>query len=108
MEVAVAKKVYFAFHYQDIIDFRANVVRNSWLTHEGREAGGFFDKSLWEETKKTSDVALKKLINAGLEYTSVTAVLIGSETYARRWVRYEIMRSIFRGNKVIGIHINNH
>ena len=24
----MAKKVFFSFHYQDVIDFRANVVRN--------------------------------------------------------------------------------
>jgi len=28
LPVAVAKRVYFCFHYQDVIDFRANVVRN--------------------------------------------------------------------------------
>ncbi len=32
---------------------------------------------------------------------------IGSQTYARRWVRYEIVRSIRRGNRIIGIHINS-
>ena len=28
----MAKRVYFCFHYQDVIDFRANVVRNHWMT----------------------------------------------------------------------------
>ncbi len=51
-------------------------------------------------------MALKRLINGELEGTSVTAVLIGSQTWARRWVRYEIMKSIERGNKVMGVHIN--
>ena len=49
---------------------------------------------------------MKRLINGGLDNTSVTAVLIGSHTYARRWVRYEIMKSIERGNTMIGVHIN--
>ena len=34
-------------------------------------------------------------------------MLIGTNTYARPWVRYEILKSIERGNLVIGIHIND-
>jgi hypothetical protein len=101
----MAKRVYFAFHYQDVIDFRANVVRKHNFLG-GVEAAGYFDHSIWEESKTTSPLALKRLINAELENSSVTAVLIGTNTWSRRWVRYEIMKSIERGNKVIGVHIN--
>jgi hypothetical protein len=102
----MAKRVYFAFHYQDVVDFRANVVRNHWLTKKDREDAGFFDASIWEEARKKGDLSLKRLINGGLENTTVTVVLIGSFTYERRWVRYEIMKSMERGNNIIGIHIN--
>jgi len=102
----MAKKVYFAFHYQDVKDFRANVVRKHNFT-KGVEDAGYYDYSIWEESKKKGDVALKRMINAELEGTSVTAVLVGSETYARRWVKYEIMKSAQRGNRVLGIHINS-
>lgn len=101
----MAKRVFFSFHYQDVISFRANVVRNHNVTKD--DNGGFFDASIWESAKKQGDIALKRLINGGLENTSVTAVLIGSETYSRRWVQYEIMKSIERSNSVIGIHINS-
>lgn len=101
----MAKRVYFAFDYEDVSDFRANVVRNHNFT-EGVEKAGYFDASIWEEAKKKKPEDLKKLIDSELENTSVTAVLIGTGTYARRWVRYEILRSVYRGNKVIGIHIN--
>ena len=37
----------------------------------------------------------------------MTAVLIGSQTYARRWVHYEVMKSIERGNGLLAIHINS-
>lgn len=100
----MARRCFFSFHYQDVIDFRANVVRNHNVTKEGN--GGFFDASIWETAKKQGDIALKRLINGGLENTSTTVVLIGSGTYARRWVQYEIMKSIERGNKVLGVHIN--
>ena len=102
----MAKRVYFAFDYQDVKHFRANVVRKHNFTG-GVEAAGYYDHSMWEEAENTNALALKRLINAELENTSVTAVLIGSDTWARRWVRYEIIKSIERGNQVIGIHINS-
>lgn len=101
----MAKRCFFSFHYQDVIDFRANVVRNHNVTKD--DNGGFFDASIWESSKRQGDIALKRLINGGLNNTSMTVVLIGSQTYARRWVHYEIMKSIERGNGVIGIHINS-
>ena len=102
----MARRVFFSFHYQDVIDFRANVVRNHWLTKPDREAAGFFDASIWEDAKKESDLALKRLINSEVQNTTVTAVLIGSDTYSRRWVRYEIIKSMAKGNKILGVHIN--
>jgi hypothetical protein len=102
----MAKRVYFVFDYLDVSDFRANVVRNSNVV-QGTERAGFYDASIWEEAEKQGPLALKRLINKELEYTSVTAVLIGSRTYERRWVRYEIIKSVERGNSLIGIHINS-
>lgn len=100
----MAKRVFFSFHYQDVIDFRANVVRNHKLT-KGNNAG-YFDASIWEDAKKTSDLALKRLINSEIKNTSVTCVLVGTHTFERRWVDYEIMKSIEKGNKIIAVHIN--
>lgn len=102
----MAKRVFFSFHYQDVIDFRANVVRNHWMTKPNRENAGFFDASVWEKAKKESDIALKKLINGAISGTSVTAVLIGSNTYQRQWVHYEIFKTLAKGNKLISVHIN--
>lgn len=102
----MAKRVFFSFHYQDVIDFRANVVRNHWLTKPNRQSAGFFDASIWESAKKTGDISVKRLINKGVKNTSNTCLLIGSDTYARRWVRYEIFRSIDMGNHIFGVHIN--
>ena len=100
------KRVYFSFQYQDVADFRANVVRNHKIVGSDSRSAGYLDASIWEEAKKKGDLALKRMINDELEYTSVTVVLIGSETYDRRWVRYEIIKSLQRGNRVIGVHIN--
>lgn len=103
----MAKRIYFCFHYEDVANFRANVVRNHWLTKPDRDSAGFFDWSLWESAEKTGPVAVKRLINGGLEGSSVTCVLIGSHTYLRPWVRYEIMKSHRKGNKIFGVHINS-
>lgn len=34
-------------------------------------------------------------------------MLIGSETYSRPWVRYELLKSFVRGNSLLGIHVNS-
>lgn len=103
----MAKRVFFSFHYQDVIEFRANVVRNHWMTKPDREAAGYFDASIWESAKKQGDIALKRLINSGLENTSNTCILVGSDTYLRPWVRYEILKSFKRGNHLFAVHIND-
>jgi hypothetical protein len=100
----MARRVYFAFHYQIDI-WRVNQVRNSWVTQD-REEAGFYDASLWEKAKKDGDIGIKRMINAGLNNTTVTCLLIGQQTYARPWVRYEIIKSIEKGNGLLGIHIN--
>ncbi len=103
----MAKRVFFSFHYQDVIDFRANAVRNHWMTKPDREQAGFFDASVWEESQKKGDIALKRLINGALDNTSNTCVLVGTETYRRPWVRYEILKSFKRGNHLLAVHINS-
>ena len=102
----MAKRVFFSFHYQDVVDFRANVVRQHWLLKPDREAAGFFDSSIWGNAKLAGDVGIKRIINDGLAGTSVTCVLVGSDTYSRRWVRYEIMKSFRKGTVMLSVHIN--
>lgn len=100
----MARRVFFSIHYEIDI-WRASIVRNSHVI-EGTAAAGFQDGSLWEEAKRKGDEALKRLIKAGLEGTTVTAVLIGAETASRPWVDYEIEQSLKRGNGLLGIHID--
>ena len=100
----MARKVFFSFHYERDI-WRTNVVRNSGVV-EGCAAAGFHDASVWEEAKKKGDADVKKLIDSGLIGTSVTVVLIGAETAQRKFVDYEIEKSIARGNGLLGIYIS--
>lgn len=101
----MARRVFFSFHYQNDI-WRVNQIRNAHIV-DGTAAAGFQDASMWEETKRKGDDAVRALINRGLEGTTVTAVLIGSHTADRKYVKYEIDRSIERGNGLLGIYIHN-
>jgi hypothetical protein len=103
---ATKRRVFFSFHYQNDIN-RVNIVRNSWIVRpDSQMAGeGFYDGSIWESAKRSGDDFLKDLIRKGVDNTSVTCVLAGQDTWARRWVRYEIARSIIKGNGLLGVHI---
>ncbi len=103
----MAKRVFFSFHYDDVKTFRANVVRNHGVTKPTVEEAGFFDSSIWEDAKRHGDASVKRLVNDNLNNTSVTCALIGTHTWSRRWVRYEILKSYDRGNLLFGIHINS-
>lgn len=100
----MARRVYFAFHYQRDI-WRVNQVRNSNVV-KGFESAGFIDSSLWEEARKKGDAAIKRLIDDGLKGTSVTVVLIGTKTAEREYVDYEIDQSWKRDNGLIGVYIH--
>lgn len=99
----MARRVFFSFHYENDV-WRVNQVRNSWVT-QGKEVAGYFDKAEFEKVKKAGDRAVKNWIDDQLLGTSVTVVLIGSETLDRPFVQYEIEQSIKRGNAIIGVTI---
>jgi len=69
-------------------------------------ADGFFDGSVFEASQKEGDGALKTFLRNGLKNTSVTCVLAGQYTAARRWVRYEIVRSVLKGNGLLTVDIH--
>lgn len=101
----MARRVFFSFHYQRDI-WRVNQIR-SIPNVTGCAAAGFQDASLWEEAEKKGDADIKKLIDKGLENTSVTVVFIGAKTAGRKYINYEIQQSIERGNGIVGIQIHH-
>jgi len=103
----MAKRVFFSFDYEDVATFRANVVRKHDFTKENCQEAGYIDASIWEEAKTHRENTVERMINSSLEGTSVTCVLIGTGTWARPWVRYEILKSFDRENLLLGIHINS-
>ncbi|MBI2193349.1 MAG: TIR domain-containing protein [Planctomycetes bacterium] len=102
----MARRVFFSFHYEADI-WRAGQVRNSWITKVDREDAGFWDAASWEAVKRQGDEAIKRWINRQLDGTSVTIVLIGSETASRPYVQYEIEKSYEKRNGLVGVFIHN-
>jgi MTH538 TIR-like domain (DUF1863) len=99
----MARRAFFSFKYEDVT--RAMVVRNSWVT-QGKEAAGFVDAADFEKLKKRGDAAIKSWIDDQLNGTSVTVVLVASETCGSRWVKYEIDQSKALGHGLLGIDIS--
>ena len=103
----IKRKAFFSFHFDDVM--RVNVVRNAWKISRPDTIAmrSFYDSSLWESRKLDGDEAVKRIIREGVEYTSAVCVLIGSETWLRRWVKYEVARAIIDGRGLLAVHINN-
>lgn len=103
---SIKRKAYFAFYFDDIM--RVNNVRNAWkIGHpDGSLNRSFYDSSLWESKKLQNDEAIKSLIRTGVGYTSTVCVLVGTGTWQRRWVQYEIARSVIDGRGLLAVHIN--
>jgi Thoeris protein ThsB, TIR-like domain len=104
---SVKRKAFFSFHFPDSL--RVNNVRNIWKIKQPSSANmrTFQDSSLWEARKLTDPKAIKAIIRYGVSYTSAVCVLIGTDTWSRRWVRYEIARAIIDGKGLLAVHLNS-
>lgn len=101
----MARQVFYSFHYKNDVS-RVMTVRNRWVTHGNQTISGVIDKADFEKIKLKGEEAIKKWIREQMEYTTVTIVLIGSDTLNRPYVKYEIQNSVERGNAILGVHIN--
>jgi hypothetical protein len=100
----MARKIFFSFHY-DLDIWRAMQVRNSDQISNKDEVG-FIDKADFEKLQRQGEKAVHNWIDKQLEGTSVTVVLIGSETASRPYVQYEITESWKKGNGLLGVYIH--
>ncbi|WP_446788081.1 TIR domain-containing protein [Macellibacteroides fermentans] len=99
----MGRRVFFSFHYERDA-WRAAQVRNSGVT---KNDAGFIDSVDWEEVKRKGDRAVKEWIDGQLKGTSVTVILIGNQTADRKYVQYEIKKSVEKGNGFLGIRIHD-
>ena len=105
------RRVFYSFHHENDI-WRVNNVRKSF-SHRIKSSSrytakprGVFDASIKEKSKRDREDSLRQLIRDGMKNTSVTCVLVGSETYVRPWVRFEIAQSVVKGNALLVVYIN--
>lgn len=101
----MVRKVFFSFHYERDI-WRVNQIRNNGAFKPVNEAG-YIDAAGYETAKVQGDAAIRRWINNNLIGTTVTVILVGTETSNRPWVKYEIQESYKRKNGILAIHIHN-
>ena len=100
----MARRVFFSFHYKYV--WKVNQIRNMPKVM-GTSAAGFRDASLWEKAKKKGDKEIKRMIDRGLENTSVTVVCVTRGTASRKYIKYEIEKSLERGNGLVAVRIHH-
>ena len=100
----MARRTFFSFDYRYV--WKVNQIR-SVVNVIPTAAAGFQDASLWEEAKKKSDAAIKMMINAALNNTTVTVVLVTYGTSVRKFINYEIDQSLDRGNGLVAVQIHH-
>lgn len=99
----MARRTFFSFYFQRDA-WRVSQVRNSNIVQAEVDGTPYLDKADWEKVQR--DEGIKSWIDRQLSGTSVTVVLIGTQTYGREWVNYEIDKSWRRANGMIGIFIH--
>ena len=92
--------VFFSFHFSDLV--RVYCVRDAWNDRHF---------VLWPiselESRQFCDAeSIKRSIRERVGATSVVCVLIGSEAWQRRWVRYEIACAVIDGKGLLAVHIS--
>lgn len=94
----MARKVFFSFDFDDVM--AVNVVRNSNVVRAEDAQLPFADHSIYTAAKNTPG-AIKRAIDRAISGTTVTVVLNGPTTWSSSWVRYEIAKSMEKGNGFI-------
>ena len=100
--MATKRQIFYSFHYDNDV-FRVQQIRNMGALEDNKPVS----HNDWETVKKGGDKAIEKWINDNMNYRSCVVVLIGTDTYKRPWVKYEIKKAWEDGKGLLGIHINN-
>ena len=100
----MARRVFFSFHYDHV--WKVNQIR-SMTNIIGTAAAGFQDASLWEKAKKKNEAIIHGMINKALQNTTVTVVCVTYGTSSRKYINYEIDKSLKRGNGLVAVQIHH-
>ncbi len=96
------RQVFYSFNYKEDV-FRVQQIRNIGVVEGNKPVTA----NKWEEVKKKGDKAIKTWIDENMAKKSCVIVLIGSDTYNRKWINYEIEQAWNRGKPLLGIRIHN-
>ena len=96
----MTRRVFFSFHYKPD-NWRAAQVRNAGVV----EGNTPVSDNQWEEVTQGGDAAIGKWIDSQMTGRSCVAVLIGSNTAGRKWIKYEIRKAWNDGKGLVGIYI---
>ena len=99
----MARRVFFSFDYRYV--WKVNQIR-SMPNVIGTAAAGFQDASLWEEAKTKGDKTITAMIDKALQNTSVTVVCVNYGTANRKFIEYEIDKSLEKGNGLVAVQIH--
>lgn len=94
-------RCFYSFHFANDA-WRVSQVRNIRLDDGNRPA----TDNEWETIKRGGDRAIARWIDSQMEGKSTVIVMIGSETFGRRWINYEIENGWNRGKAILGIRIH--
>lgn len=98
------RKVFFSFHFASD-SFKVGQIRNSWLGNPSHDSQPYLDKAEWEKIERQGGTSIQNWIDSQIRGTSVTVVLIGSQTLQRPWVKYEMAKTIERKAGLLGISL---
>jgi hypothetical protein len=95
------RDIFYSFHFDNDV-MRVQLVRNIGSLEENKPV----TPNKWEEIKNAGTAAIEKWIADTLYGKSCLVVLIGSDTYSRKWVKYEIKKAWNDGKGVLGVFIH--
>ena len=104
MYCTMTRRIFFSFHVESDL-WRVNQLRAHLLTTDVHQVG-FFDAQEYEALLHARKSTIGRVIRERLAGTSVTLVLIGSETASRPFVHLAIEESLANRNGLLGIRIH--
>lgn len=97
----IAKTVFYSFHYERDVH-RVQLVKN----FNALEGQPILNSQEWEKVRGGGNAAIQKWIDEKMAYKKAVIVLIGKETSARPWVKYEIEKAWAARKPLVGIRIH--
>lgn len=98
-------KVFCSFCGSEEIN-RVRIVTDRLAAQGAQKIAGIISRQEFEGMKKKGGHAIQNWIREQLDGTSVTVVLLGTNTLKNNFVQYQIWESMKRGNAIIGVYIN--